>query len=587
MKKISLSFASGFVAATLVAVLGLFALHFLGARESAQSQLSMSAPMDADNEGLRTSDHRNRSLIPTIQSLEELKNLASGFERTAALRRLLASSDEARVIQLLRESEEIESNHQKLNAQIEIFRRLASMDPEQAMSRLTAYPQRQIEQLLPTVVGEWVSTDLEGAMALLSTIDQISIHEVFNALIIASESVSEKDLRDLAQAKGYEGELTGLMEELAVENAIHDPETSWNTVLNDSWYDGGQIDSLVAIAEAWIARDGWSVLDELVESMPNRTHRTEFVDNLLQYTARHDPTTSFEQAVRLYTSTDSMVFYAIVREWAHQDPFPVLEAISNLDDLLLQKDLRQWAISIWAGNDPKALLEFLPNLSEDNQLFARKEAIRGMARLSPHEAIELMSTMQGEIGSDVVGTISLSMSKRNAHKALEWALSDSRVDVHRFSVLSQILPKLAAEDPKLAMRTAIEQPMNQWGQALETYVVRSLLSSDDKEQAIALLPQVRPGQTKLRTYITVGFELALRGDAQTSIELGKDLNETLRENYYVGLMDKWISSDPQGLFNSLDQLPSEYKMVAASLLRERQSSLLESQWEYVDSLVSE
>ena len=239
----------------------------------------------------------------------------------------------------------------------------------------------------------------------------------------------------------------------------------------------------------------------------------------------------------------------------------------------------------WARSDPRTLLEHLPNLSEDIRSMARQEAIQGIARISPREAIELISMEQGEVGVEVATAVGYWMSQHDAREALNWALTDTLVDEHRFDVLQRMMTALVAEDLDLAMRTALDQPVSQWGQALESSVVRNLIASERFDEAISILPRVREGSVKLQAYAEVGTELALNGDTEKAFDLAEDLADTQREAFYERLLSRWAATNPQGLANSLEQLPSQKrKLQAARLLRDYRNNMLESQWQRIDSV---
>lgn len=576
----SLPFLAGMVTSTILIGVILLVLNVIDARTISKSQDLYQPTKNATTENSTES-----TVTSTLQSLEGLEKIASGFGRMAGLRRLLASSDETQTLELLDQSDAIESDYLQLKVRIEVLRRLAAFNPELAASRVMEYPRRIQEHLLPAVIGEWASFDLEAAAVQISRLDKSLGREAIKSLLLATENLQQVDLGDLANAAEFEGALSGLIEEIAVETAIHDPEKSWNAVINDSWRNGSQLDSLAAIAEAWIDRDGWDVLDGIVESLPNPLFRTQLLERLLHSVARHSPERAFEQSKRLVGSSNSIAFHFIVGEWVRQSPVAALNAISMLDDETSRADLQQSAIQTWARSDPRALLEHLPNLSEDIRSMARQEAIQGIALISPHEAIELISTVQGEVGAEIAITVGYRMSQEDAREALNWALTDSRVDEHRFSVLQRMMAALVAENLDLAMRTALDQPVSQWGRALESSVVRSLISSERFDEAISILPRVREGSVRLQAYAEVGTDLALNGEIQKSFDLAEGLADTQREAYYERLLSRWAGTNPQGLANSLDELPNQKrKLQAARLLRNYRNNLLESQWQRVDSL---
>ena len=85
----------------------------------------------------------------------------------------------------------------------------------------------------------------------------------------------------------------------------------------------------------------------------------------------------------------------------------------------------------------------------------------------------------------------------------------------------------------------------------------ALLAESDLDEAINLLPRVRDHpRTRVSAYSAVSRALIEQEESDRAIELGQELPESLRENYYLSLFSQWIRRDMVDLFESLDALPS-------------------------------
>ena len=213
------AFVAGLLTSTVLVVIAAFVFDINETRNKRSSQ-------DVFTQFLRVdTDVSTPVTTPSLQrGLKELAELSGGFERMVSLRQLLASTNELEALELLEQSDAIESDYLRLKVRIEVFRRLASFNPELATSRVMAYPQRTQEHLLPVVVGEWASSDLQAAVDQISRLDKSLMREAIRSLVLNAENLGEDDLREIAAAVEFDGAVSGLIEEIAVETAIHDPE---------------------------------------------------------------------------------------------------------------------------------------------------------------------------------------------------------------------------------------------------------------------------------------------------------------------------------------------------------------------------
>ena len=365
---------------------------------------------------------------------------------------------------------------------------------------------------------------------------------------------------------------------------FNDPVSAWNTLTNDEEQNIAQLNTFLEVASAWANRDGLEVIDRVRESLGFSVVSNAVVLSVLHKAVQTDPHAAFQRAISLSEQSQKDTLSTIVELWAQTDPLAALKALNSVNLGGSRNDLFESLIDAWSENNPKNLLDSLAELPERLQQKAEMQAMFGVARTSPPDAVEFLSELPDDPNDDrrydLAFEIAEHWSTIDAHAALDWVSSvpfPGEINMRpQRMLLATVLRNLADEDPDLALQAALNEPMGRFGHGLEPYVV-SDIAQKDTDQAISMLSHVRDGATKAASYRSVGRALAGTGKYDRAVDLGLELPDEEQSNYYCAVFSRWARTDPDSLFKALDEMPSSLVKAQAAynlLARNRNNGVL-------------
>ena len=495
--------------------------------------------------------------------IADFTNIKSNYARSVALRRLLQSADEVQLGELYHQSERISNEYLRITTQHEILRRFAALDPSKALVQLddVLWPDRG--PLIDAIFREWMIADTESAISRLKTLGHADQRSAFAAVLSVSDVWSKTLGMELAGDLGLGTVAIDILEQFSIAMAMENPDGAWNEILEDSRADNHQVHVLATILEAWFMRDGPTVFKQVESSLAHLTFPQSVLEPVFSHWAREDPKEAFEVAQSLTEPAASDVLASVMQTWTRIDPKTAIEAASSIKSSGERFQLQQLVAHSWAQEDPRELLDNLSKFPSAVRSFVRKQALRTLSAEAPREALRRLgnTSKPHEIGDAVVKP----WAEQDVYEALEWVLSQNRKDRHAY--LWSIWPSLVKKDPELALKTAMDQPVDRNKVAFEPQVVRHL-ARIDIEQAIALLPRVRES-AKVPSYAEAGHELLQRNEPDRAIQLGLQLPVSQHYDYFTYLFGQWQNVDKFGMYESMELLPTpEIKSRAAlELLR--------------------
>lgn len=532
----------------------------------------------------------SQTAMKTVRNLDELQEIKSAFERSVALRNLLLESNEAQVVELLAQSDDLVQSNYRHAMQVVVVQRLAQLNPKRALSRVLSLDDEGYNfwQLLSSVFEEWAHSDLDEAVAHARTINENWKGVALQAIVQERMDLSEEILLAIARDLGNEQVAVGAIAERKIEDALGDPERAWNELALDLQNDSQHIWNIAHVATAWFEQDGIGVLDQINQSLTNGDTRRWVLRNVLRNVADSDPAGAFRFALTVDNDQYSQIASGVIDTWAQTDPQAALAAASEVEGRTLRRQLEESVVRTWGYSQPREVLDNIDVLPEHLQPTAISTAMSHVARNSPEEAAALVVGMSsGNTRTAAAIAVVGAWVDGDHEAALEWILNEPTNKEIKAQLLQGILWELVRIDPQLAMDTAVAQPIEQdgarrTGMALEVTVISSLAYSD-LDKAIELLPQVRKGPSRLQAYQMVSGAMIRDGDVDEALNLAQQVDESARESFYMSLATAWAGSDPEGLLNSMNRLPSKnVKSRAAMMLlsfNRHQENLTEEQVE--------
>lgn len=523
--------------------------------------------------------------IPNIATIDELVELESEYVRSVTLRQMLADLDEQRSFELLDQTKTVNYPNLRLRIRKEIVQKLATIAPVRTLTQIKDYPKRERIPLVEILFEEWLRSGLDEALRYASTLADEERLRVLKTVFRTRDDLSKPLLRQIAHDLEYGGLATRLLEDLIVNSARTNPEEAWNQLLEDPWRDYGQIWSLVNVANARIEVEGRDVLFEVAEQLSSLKTRSEVVRRRLADMSVRDAPNAFKYANALHAKTDDSIYRSIVFYWTVDDPHSALEAISTLDDESLREELLDTVASRWAQIDPGELLQNVDTFPEALHARSRRLALGGIAKSSPQDAIAALAVIPSNEIEGSARHIVHWWAMRSIDEVIDWIQNAPIVHDYQASLLSLVLRQHVRTAPEAAMQFALEQPIDPSSRNLEYLLIHQLVEDNKIEESIALLPSMREGVDQLRAFALVGLQLILNRDMDRALGLGEHLDDSQHEDYFGRLFNSWAREDPQGLFLSLDALPTtEIKSRAASALLDHENTLTTDQLDYVGSL---
>ncbi|MCY4144391.1 MAG: hypothetical protein OXG08_11995 [Gammaproteobacteria bacterium] len=501
-----------------------------------------------------------------IQTLSDLNQFMSPFERSFSLHVLSTNSKEQQLVELLEESMDIASQHQSV-AQSVLLQRLAQLNPQRALTQVEALNVRYPSSLVSKVFGEWAHTNVDEAVAHASSLEENKKHTAMATILLERSDLSDEKRVQIARQLGNEQYAINLIMQEKASDSTFDPEEVWNELVGQIEVDSNQSRSLSDLALRWVEQSGVEVLDQVAESITDVESRANIVMSVLSTVAETDPQTAFQYALTIDYDRHNMIRSGVVGLWARRDPKAALDAVSQVEVSGLRRRLEESVVRTWAYQKPHELLKDLNSLEERLHETAINSAMSAMARHNPDDAARFVASMENSTSKTAAaGSLAVSWSHQDPESALEWVLNEPGVQDAKSQLLQQIIYSVVDADPRLAMETALEQPIKEGEHGLEAAVIAVLVFSDF-DKALEFLPQVRAGPTKIAAYGSIGGGYIENGETEKALDLAKRLPESSRTAYLQALMPQWAVADPKGLLDSMDQLPSdEIKSKAAMLL---------------------
>lgn len=499
--------------------------------------------------------------------LAGLLNYQSNFRLSLNLHKELENTNEEQLQSFLEESKSMEQISRRQFVQQTIFRRYASLDPRSAVKQVSRVPGIQQADLLATVFGEWALSHLDDAVAGAKQLDGLRRVAALRGILESRDDLSDAVRMGIGRQLGNELVAQNILTQSNISDAIKDPETAWDTLIGDDVLDTAQTGRLIQIAEAWIVKDGMSVLAKINDTVTDKTSKTSVLITVIHKLVQTDAQDVFDFARTMENDARNNVIVNVVNAWARLDPEATLAAVQSVESKSLRTFLEDRIAASWGSTGPREVLENLDLLPESVQDSAKSSAIASLAQIAPEEAANLMAGMDGSEQRLMTAFQVLSeWANIDPLAALEWTLNNPEVEDLQTTLLPSILYQVASKDPQIAFDIARQQSLGENGVGLEGQVL-SNIALIDIDKALALLAQVREGPTLSYAVSSVGRALLRIDDVDEAWGLAQKLPESQRQDYYQTIVDSWAASDGTELYESIDSLPSdEIKSYAALML---------------------
>ncbi|MXX94692.1 MAG: hypothetical protein F4039_07570 [Gammaproteobacteria bacterium] len=516
--------------------------------------------------------------LSDVQTFNDvLTNLSSTFERYFALYHIASQANESQLVKLINEvvdyNVDIETEYWIENALSIFLRRLVVLNPESATAYLDNVERYAWERLAYWFFNDWAKNDLDGVVNWVNKNelgDYTKKYQAVYGIMGAYSTLPTDELKDLANRLGDVGDMymrSYYQEELYADE-LENPEGAWYELVADtSRLNHNNMNRIRTIVNAWIEKDGISVLDSIAETITDKNLEHTVLMNGLRMVARTEPNEALDYALALDAQVDYGSYARnVVSEWVYSDPMSALERVLNLDETYDRQSLAKTVFGTWAARNVEDLLGSLDEVPVEYHDIARGSAISTLSYQSIEKAVDLVGEIHSEEEkSQAARRVVRQWVRDDLEATLAWVMTNPAVESLRDQLLQQVLSSIADTDPDKAFEIALAQPLVGEGEeavGLEAQVLVNIGSSN-AEKALELLPKVRAGKTKTQAINVVGRSLAINGRIEEAIALGQDLPEEDKVQFYTTIGSSSLAmgmigeSSDFSVFDTIEKIPSD------------------------------
>ena len=545
-----------FLAGLMLGILAVFVVqYFVPQKEPTTHGIGQSNVERTETE----SAHNLPSMTTVgVGKFEQIFDDPSPTEQYQALYNTLSQNNEKELKRWWIQSQKIERASHREIAQHVILQSLTAINPREALRALDDALMLERDALSRIIFSEWAYLDLDEAISSAAKLAGTQRSVAAEAILKSRDDLSADKRRAIAvQLKREETYLKLISDEEAFQSTT-DPGESWNILLNDDVDDLRQMGTLAIVADAWREQIGFEILSKIYHS--------EFKDYRIKWKlaatiAQGDPAIAFEYAQGVSEENEqSYLSEIVVEEWARTDPQAALAAASTFEASSVVAHLEEEIAEVWARTEPYELIGNIELVAQESRVSPLILAFSRIAREEPLRAIESLSTVEDSVGSTspILQRIVNEWSQQQPEAATDWVLDNVDQEDQSLlqSLLKEVLPSLARQDPKKAFEIALKQPVPDFSEGLELRVISQLTQDGNIELALSLLPRVREKNTQKDAYRNIAAAMVKKGRTLEALELGRDLEPRLQESYYGRVVQTWANTDPTSLYASLEDLPT-------------------------------
>lgn len=508
----------------------------------------------------RTGSWSDRNLAATstvrVGKFEEIFKHPLPAEQFEILYNTLSQNTEKELKKWWIQSQKIERTSHRTIAQHVILRSLTAIDPKEALRLLDDVSVLQRDALSRTIFSEWAVLHLDDAIVAAAKLVGTPQTVAFEAILRARDDLPEERLSAIAAQLEQEESYQKLTSEARALQSIENPSESWSILLNDDVDDMLQMESLATVAEAWREQIGFEVLSKIYQSEIKHYKIKSLIVATITQT---NPALALEYAEGLPEEDErSYLSHRIVEEWARTNPLAALSAVSTFEPSSLVVSLEREIAEAWARTTPYELIKNIELVSAESRMSPLASAFSYIAREDPLGAIKSLSSVEDSVEDTlpILRQIVNQWATQLPETATQWVLNNfDQEDPKLQSLLEEVLPALALQDPIKAFEIALNQSASNQRSRLESLVIRQLTRHSNIELAINLLPRVSKNSQSY-VYNNIAEALVNKGRTFEALELGSDLEPELQQDYYRALTQTWATADSAGLYKSLDDLPT-------------------------------
>ena len=446
-------------------------------------------------------------------------------------------------------------------AQRVLLQRLVKHDVNRALSLVVESKDLQQPSFVDLVFQEWSLQDIDQAVAGVRDLKDSIQQEAVSGILNARGGTSNNELRELGRKLDKE-ELVA--DHIALEIwdvGVVEPQLAWNRFIEEFGIDTTVLSSVQqeVLTDITLARAEAEnlTLQEIIDELETSGYQHSFVGELLVRVGINEPERALQLAVNMGIRKRTTLA-RIVEQAAQHHPIRTFKATDVISALKTRTDLQSFVLRNSIANSPEQVLDTLEQLPVQRRERVRSQALLVLANESPEAAKSYLKTVDDLVSKATAAkAIAYSLAKNDPNDALDWARSNEEVNQWSIELQKVVIQSTAEEDPSLAMKLALELPVDSdTAVGLESVVIEEMVNQNIDE-AILALRQTRNQSTKEAAYLALGNALIGKGLSESAIELVSESSPDFQFDYFDSFAGTWAYEDPTDLFDRLPSLPSE------------------------------
>ena len=506
-------------------------------------------------------------------NLDHVLGFTSPFERTLVLDDFLSQLDSAALIEMITQSEGINTIALRNEVQQSVVRMLAVANPTRALDEVNHnFSDDYHNDMIQVVFEEWCTSNLAEAVANAKVLDEKARTAALTGILLSRADLSSSSRRAIARDLGIEQFVVQHIELLAIGEPVDNPKEAWKSLVLDYGTEFEHLtdlqrEILVHVAKAWIGQQGVDALPRLADSVSSRSSRVWLVSEVLSQLSSSELEAAQEVSEEMIQS-DYLGFVQILESWARSHGGDALDLAMAVDEEKGTMRMQRAVVRAWAESDPHAVLTQMANLPDSLQTWTLQTALLEMGKVNPEAVPELIDRIENLRSKEiVVNNLASNWSRQDPFAALRWVYSDPIVKQLPGSPEWTVLNAAVEVSSQRALDVALDLPANDFGVGPEATVI-SKIAERDLERALDMVKLARNSDTALNARLGIAQTLVEQGMSERAITLVEKQTKEYQISFFEHLAPRWAQIAPRDLFNRLDEMPSDKvrELCAAAIL---------------------
>ena len=535
---------------------------------------------------------RSQSAIP--HNITDVTVSNSSYQQRVEISSWILALDEKRLVNLLEQSSQPNwdvSSRVRKDFQAILLSKLTSFNPTRSLDFALARVDPARSDFVLTVFFEWAIADLDSAIQHAKDIAQELRTFALQGILLAQDSLTLTEHKAIAKELGDESFATTYHLRKFLYGSMKNPKEVWYQVIALTEPNREHYQILTQIAAIWIQASGIDVLDEIISSVSDDDMHAAVSLEILGEVARSMPDQAFAFALNLESNNREFVARRVVETWAEQDPHSALKAVQVVPPSQFLNDLQFSAVLQWVQSNPRDVLGRLAELPVSTRESAVTEAIYLIAQDAPTEAASLVAELDKEFQWNARDILLESWLSQDFEAAIDWVENSKSIEsADRPYLLQDLAAKVVWIDLERAFQIARQVSLLAESTIGSEAMIIGRIAQSDVSLALELLPQVRAGDTKTQSYVTVASKLIEQGNTPAALGLGSQLPKSDQNEFFVNLAQNWAYRDATGLLAKMESFPTREirSKIAVSLHRinRNSKSFTDSQLAQLESYLS-